>query len=871
MATIVDATGDRPLVLDIGENTTEAKRQANIAGIYANDADGARAAAEAALAAAQAVAATLPYPNYASTADAQADTTLFSGKLYTVVADGQVQIYLKNSSSSSSLTGVIPTTPYVDRLKSRAAVPTVDYGAVGDGLSAVADQAGFSAAIAAAQASVTAPLGSGWVARRQIGIMVDPGLYDAGDYTFAGVPVLIVARVPGTVFIRVPDGKYFINHTGNLSSVLIDGVSFIGGLGAFNSAQTGGNASDRIEFNRCGFYQYTECAVGNQASDSPFLKVTKCVFGSTVAPKKADGSAGNQIIAINWSGYADELVIEDCTLGGNTYNIVIGPRLSGHISITRNYFTTTTYASARTLADIWIKPNSTDSGDTNGGHGTWITYNKFAHEEQNTAYPYPRILIANEDTSTGTYRQQWKPKLSGAGTDVGYMSGLHFVSNKIGSVSPYNAPVIRSYISNLRYWIGEKNVFVGGQPTYMVEFPNGRTSDYTNTNSRFRFDETTAGYPLRFSNATWCQLEDHASLWPGDPNAIDLYPVSDNPDLSVVASALSGYELGFTSGTTSVAAADPYGTTEYAAVTGGALIGFTDPYAGAGGRIFLELNVSRAATNSLTFLIVDVFNYTGSNFALKQTILLPPNGKPGPVKIPLVLPAHASPTTWQMRAYGSGIVSGSADTFVTGDWVITKGAGRLGKAGALARWPGATRNNRLIGGAVGTAPTGWSIATNINGLAGITVTVSRVGSDRHGYFIEVTLGGTCTSAGAIGIYTEVAKAVGMESGNLWRAFFGMRLMSGDLSSASSIAGYDGSAGPVNFSMACYSSAAALLVQRGFSFTPTTTYKLFGRTMSASFFHPSADYALPVLGLQFAVGAAPAAVLRIYPQPFQRAQ
>jgi hypothetical protein len=61
----------------------------------------------------------------------RADTTLFSGKLYTVVADGQVQIYKKNSASSSSLTGVIPTATYADRLKPKVLVPTIDLGAGG--------------------------------------------------------------------------------------------------------------------------------------------------------------------------------------------------------------------------------------------------------------------------------------------------------------------------------------------------------------------------------------------------------------------------------------------------------------------------------------------------------------------------------------------------------------------------------------------------------------------------------------------------------------------------------------------------------------------------------------------------------------------
>lgn len=197
----------------------------------------ARDMALAALASTQAVAATLPYPNYASTAAAQADTLLFAGRQYTVLSGTQILIYTKNSPTASSLFGIIPTQPYVDRLKNRSAVPSIDFGAVGDGAHAVADQAGFAAAIAYAQSTAALPLGSGDTIFNDVGIVLEPGVYDAGGFVFAGKPINIRARVPHTVVIRIPTGQYFAIHSGNPTTVVMDGLIFVGGKGAYKKYQ----------------------------------------------------------------------------------------------------------------------------------------------------------------------------------------------------------------------------------------------------------------------------------------------------------------------------------------------------------------------------------------------------------------------------------------------------------------------------------------------------------------------------------------------------------------------------------------------------------------------------------------------------------
>ncbi|NOW46708.1 hypothetical protein FHW96_002868 [Novosphingobium sp. SG751A] len=840
-------------------------RLADLAAPMVAAATAARDATLALLASTQAVAATLPYPNYASTAAAQADTLLFAGRQYTVLSGQQILIYTKNSPTASSFFGVIPTQSYVDRLKSRVAIPTVDYGAIGDGAHAVADQAGLAAAIAASAASVNTPIANQVLIKQHIPIVLEPGVYDAGGFTFNNVPINFQARVPNTVVIRNPDGVYFATHTGSAGPghVRFDGLIFSGGLGVYNSTHTGTNATWQAEFLNCGFYNYTECAIGNNGADSPFLHVKNSRFGGGVA-------SGNQTIGICWGGYVDELVIEDCYFGGNSYHIAIGPRLSGHAVITRCYFQGGNNAGLgmRTLADIWIKPNTTDSGETNSGHGIYVTYNKFGGELLDTAYPGPRILIANEDTTTGapTRRQQYKP----ATNDAGSMSGLHIFGNKVGQPSPWSAPFIRSYISNIRYWRVNTNVFVGGNNSYAIEFPNGRSGNYSNNNNLFQFDDTAGSAPLLFTNGVQLgRLEDLSGRWPGDVNAVQLVPVSDDPTLAPVAVGLSGYEIGYGSGTTSVAVADPYGTTDYAAVTGLALVGFTDPYGGAGGAMFAEVSLSKAASNSLSYVVVDVVNYANSTYAVQKTVALPANGSPVKVTFPVLLPPNASPGTWQFRVYGSGIVAGSADTFVVGDMFLSKGNGRLGRAKVLERFGGVQpANRRLVGGAAATLPNGWSMSGT---PAGATITVTKVGTDKYGDFVEFSHTGTTTGSGGWVLRPAPQKSMSYEAGSNYRCIWPVRIISGDFSAATTQTGYDGSSGKLTMQVGSYSAADGLLVQRGIAFTPNSTFALYGRTLTegAAYFHNAADYLWPLLNINYASGVTLNTVFRVYAPIFNR--
>ena len=727
-------------------------------------------------------------------------------------------------------------------------------GALGQGNSPAEDQAGWAATLAAIGSSRSAsPIGSLGILEYQTGAMIEPGIYDAGDFTQDSGSVRLVARVPGTVIIRIPANKYFMTFGGAIQSIIIDGITFIGGKGALKSTNTNFNSNALISFTRNIFYSYTECAISNNSNDSPFARFQNNIF---------IGATGSSTIGIAWGGYIDQVVIEDNSFGQNTYHTALGPRLSGNFHVVRNDFISN--GGTNTLADIWLKPNISDTGNTNGGFGATIEGNKFGNENQ--AVGSPRILIANEDTSTGTDRATYRPSTS----DSGFISGLSILNNRIAGISGSGAPFIRSYVSNVRGWYWRNNKFDGGQYTYVIEWPNGRYADYTNCGSDFEFVESDGAVPAKFSTHSFCRLRDFASFWPGDLNHCAVYPASDSPALSLVASALAFGTRSLLTNSSRTASSDPSGGSDYELVTGsannaGVYLSLGSAVSASGGPIFIELALAQAASRTVSQVMVDIFNTSNSTFALKRTINLPSNISR--FNLPVQLPASAAPGNWQLRVYAPTVAAGSADSFVTGDWIVNTGGARMGKDRALSRYPLLPRNRAMLGGAGGTWPLGWT-TTVANGLAGLSTTVTKSGIDSNGAFVEVSITGTTTAAGYLNFISEVGGAVQAASGQQWQYYMPVTLVAGSLANANSLTGSDGTTGLVQLSLANYNSANAWLLEPTSAFTPNSTYALYGKGNWAGF-NGATSFILPKLSIGFASGQAISATLRLYTPTLRR--
>ncbi|WDF72860.1 hypothetical protein [Novosphingobium sp. KACC 22771] len=740
--------------------------------------------------------------------------------------------------------------------QTRAIVPT-QIGAVGDGLSGSADQGGFDAALlnmissrSAAPTGVLGPL------EYQNGIMIEPGIYDAGDLTLTDGSLRLVARIPWTVVIRIPDNKYFCTQTGQPFSIVCDGIIFVGGKGAYKSTRNAANVINLCQFTRCLFYNYSECAISNNSSDSPYLKVKDCFFA---------GKSTSSTIGIAWGGYVDQMVIEDNSFGPNEYHIAVGPYLSGSFHIRRNDFIGQT--SVATKADIWLKPNVTNNGDTNGGHGSLIEANKFGAEGQIPGQCGPRILIATEDTATGIDRATYRP----GQTDIGYLSGLRIQNNRVASITSPNVPFMRSYISNLRGVRMAGDIYVGGQYTHVIEWPNGRSSNFGNTNSTFEFDEASGSVPIAFSSHLCGRLRDWACYWPGDANRIELYPVGDSAKITCLLNGVSPVMRTTMSGVTRVRTADTSGCQDWDLVTvsslgGGMVAGFSAAGLPNGeGTVFLELALKKAPVRSVSQVTVEVFNYANSVVALQRTVSLPASG--GRFIQPVNLPVHASPSTWQVRVKAPTIDVGNADQFITGDWIVNAGSARIGRDLALAQYPLLPRNRTMIGGGVNAWPMGWS-GTPSGGLSGLTITVNAVGADQLGHFIDLQFAGTTTNAGKFTVYCEAVKSVPATSGQTWTYYMPMALTAGNLTGLIPGAGFDGTSGAMLLNLLNYNSAGTLLADILTAFTPTATMASYGNG-AITLTNGATAYILPSLMFTFASGVATNFTVRIYTPSLRR--
>ena len=690
-------------------------------------------------------------------------------------------------------------------------------GAIGDGASAGSDQAGFEGAMSRIAASLTgAPTGSLDYAQYQTGAMIEPGIYDAGGLSQAGGSVRLVARVPGTVIIRIPAGQYFLTASGKINAVQVDGITFVGGKGAFKFTNTGNNVSLMHSFTRNFFYQYTEAAISNASDDHPYTTIRDNIFF---------GAAGSATVGIAWGGYLDQCIIENNGFLANAYHVKIGDRLGSTMIIARNSFLSW-FGSAsvnKTMADIWIVPNVTLAYGVNSGYGTTITGNKFGNEGQNPAAP--RILIAPEDPASGTDRATRRPGTN----DLGFVTQLIITDNVISGGETITAPVIRSTISEVRNIEWRSNKSNGSPYSSIIEWPSSFAASYTNTNSDFTFTQADVAPgvvpALAFSNANFAQLHDFGGFFPGDPNSVPVWPVSDNPALSLLASGLASSARPGYGGATKARTADPYGGTDYDLVTvtpggeQGLAMNLGAAAMGAGGMVFVDMALQRAPAQSLSQVTIAIVNFTTSTTAFTRTISLPSGV--GRLQMPVYLPPSAAPASWQLRVYAAApVITGTADQFVTGDWIVNTGGARMGRDRALARYPLLPRNRTMLGGGPATWPLGWS-SLLANGLTGITLAVAGSGADANGYYTDVTIAGTATHAGNIYIFPEE----GIDAGprQIWALRWPMRLLSGDLAAG---AGREGQS-HISLGLAGFDATGRLVDDRQAAVQPERAFKVLG--------------------------------------------
>lgn len=547
----------------------------------------------------------------------------------------------------------------------------IDFGAIGDGVSD--DTAAIDRAFAAAAAGAVTPSGAqmSWSIQQSI-IDFPPGVY---LYTGAGIVLsggnVLMRGDPRSVSIKITSDVYFITVSDSVKNIDIRNIHFIGGKGVLNCTNTGANVAGNYVFEDVYFDNYTECAVGNQSNNMPYLKINRCMFM---------GVNTGGTIGVAWGGYVDLLDISNSAFLNNKYHLKIGGRLSGNICLRNNDFIA--FTAGIREADIWVVPNGTDANGTNSGCPITIDDCKFGNENQQV--DDTRIIIAREDAASGTSRLNRSHSIVWE-TGNYYVSGIVLSKNRIVSVSNSVAPFITSYLSNVwRVIYNKDNRIDGGSYTYLVWFAGEVVDEQAYTTRTWEIDIGASRTAIQaFTNGVSNRVVGVMTDKFMAGSAMDgvVIPSTIGDDVSYVPHVLSLDPTSMTlSNSTRATITDARGyannaSTITATAANGLIIqDFLSSRVGGGADPlpnklnWIEIELKRSAVNPVDRVLIGVKNAVTNMFALSQPVLLPDNWKV--IRVPFILPDTSDATRWTFRVDVQGYEAGVETNFDVGRFYV---------------------------------------------------------------------------------------------------------------------------------------------------------------------------------------------------------
>lgn len=534
-----------------------------------------------------------------------------------------------------------------------------------------ASSADFAEALAAMTASRSGPLVDvNYLSEYEAGYRIEPGYYEGiGALAKASGKFGLVAPSLGSVVIRIPDGEYFLTHTSSAIGLHFENIIFLGGKGTYRATGAGTNVHGNQFFRNCYFIDYTECAIQNNATDHPYLRVESCFF---------KGKSGESTIGIAWGGLLDGLVIEKCEFLRNAVDLKLGGgtgNISGSFAVRDCDFLS--FGGTAKQADIWVVPPHRNGGfGTNSGHTGLFQHNKFGNENQTAGAP--RILIAAEspaDIAAGKPRgaifpqYTWDPSAGTGYTDI--VTGLIFDANRWAAGSGINAPIIRSYVPDLRElcWT-EFNQFDGSPYDWLCEFMGERVGNYASRNwnialnpsgkssKTFPFAKGLVGHPVGGSVVECAigAIRDPAGLAQAIEGVLPCAPVTFDHGYSQLKDLRlpAGWS---TAGSVTVASsADIYGATATQDVTFSAASTAANhvlysalPVMTADRLAWVQLfGLERAAATSALWIRVRIIDSSTQGVIDQRDILLPPNGSARSVTWPIQTPSGGA-SSWKIH------------------------------------------------------------------------------------------------------------------------------------------------------------------------------------------------------------------------------
>lgn len=501
--------------------------------------------------------------------------------------------------------------------------PRVDvrwFGAVGDGITD--DTTAIENAWDYVMEITTGSALAGEIAWMTVG---GPVLYfPVGDYLYTGTGLVDPAGTttmlnvegdgPMATRIRIPDDVYFISMA-NIGMGSIEGIHFYGGKGAIRQSGTGINVRGKFVIRNNMFVRYSECAVGFNSSDYPYITIEDNFFyGKVVDPPTSIG------IAITDAGAGINIQRNNFTY--DKYHIKVTEGGASGTYINNNDFIRLQSAT-NVMTDIWIVPRATA---VNAGTGLTIKTNKFGNEHLgNNDF---RILVADED-AIGSDNLT---KHHVATTSTGFWSGAFLLDNTFSGASGLATPIIYSTTPNIfdTYF---DNQMDGTYPVNVYGFLDALTDNRNNTNNTIIIRQATDG-----PNKQFPQVSDNGNIGLNVDSMGYLGGYIDTPTFHTGA----GYDPAFgqlivddhaeddgTVGTaTKSGITDALGDDDATEITytGSAgfysLVGATTNLV-TGKHAFLELDILDGTSNSLDSVQIELHQVSSGTIAFRRLVNTP--------------------------------------------------------------------------------------------------------------------------------------------------------------------------------------------------------------------------------------------------------
>ena len=496
-----------------------------------------------------------------------------------------------------------------------------------------------------------------WGAIQQSGI-IPPGRY---IYDGSGIKLtqgnIVLYAIPGTVTIEITQDVYFIEHSGDLPNLILHGIHFVGGRGAFIHTRTADNVKGRRIIEKCHFDGYTRCAIGALSANQPYWRIRDNDFM---------GAAAGGTKGICLKGWLDVSEIRGNSFLRNKYHLQLGDRLGNNVVVAQNDFLQWTDGIVE--SDILLVPNSTDAEPNNSGYGSHFKDNRFSSEH--ASVDKPRVLIALEDGASGA--DDFTRNHSPAWNTTAHLAGIRWSNTMVGAVTS-TAPLIRSYVSRLDRWTWDGgDTTIGGSHTYLIEFMGTEIDE----DARFtrswdvRLGDSKPGvqpFTVGLSNRVLGTVIDPFGIAACDESVL-LPGVGDDAGLVLLVASpgASGLNLG---GSTAVSAITDdmgnasqggqvtFGAGDTSGAVTRALTTLGTPVANR--RTWLDVGLSVAASRSLSKVRVEIYNTTTGKYAFQKFVNLPPSWRR--MRLSFVLPDSTAMTAWVFRMVPVDWVSGTAD------------------------------------------------------------------------------------------------------------------------------------------------------------------------------------------------------------------